>query len=390
MLSRIKISGFRSLEDVDIELAPLTVLYGPTASGKSSLLYALIVFKNFLTDPGRKVNSFMDLGFMHLGEFGDCVSRRMNAIGIKVSTKTKTYGITLQETSARLLVETPLGKISGEVEIPYFLNRNFQAKVEQEKEKYIVNWNGIFATAFVDKPIPVSDARSQTIGITFSILPEYIRTKVDIVPHRRGFFKPIYTPTKVSSIPVSEDEVATLIINEPTLAPKISIDLEKILNKDFRVYTPPGTATAFFISTDKSSKTPVNLVNDGFGVNQLVYLLAKLHRPEIGTLLIEEPEVHLHPTVIRSLVRTLCSIIREEGKQIILTTHSEVFVTSLLAAVRRKEIAPTDAKCYLVRKEKHESVFEEQKINSNGQIEGGLASFVEGELEDLKEFFGKK
>ncbi|MEM3738683.1 MAG: AAA family ATPase, partial [Thermoplasmata archaeon] len=206
----------------------------------------------------------------------------------------------------------------------------------------------------------------------------------------RGFFKPIYTPTKVSSIPVSEDEVATLIINEPTLAPKISIDLEKILNKDFRVYTPPGTATAFFISTDKSSKTPVNLVNDGFGVNQLVYLLAKLHRPEIGTLLIEEPEVHLHPTVIRSLVRTLCSIIREEGKQIILTTHSEVFVTSLLAAVRRKEIAPTDAKCYLVRKEKHESVFEEQKINSNGQIEGGLASFVEGELEDLKEFFGKK
>ncbi|MEM3738772.1 MAG: AAA family ATPase, partial [Thermoplasmata archaeon] len=65
MLSRIKISGFRSLEDVDIELAPLTVLYGPTASGKSSLLYALIVFKNFLTDPGRKVNSFMDLGFMH-------------------------------------------------------------------------------------------------------------------------------------------------------------------------------------------------------------------------------------------------------------------------------------------------------------------------------------
>ena len=33
--------------------------------------------------------------------------------------------------------------------------------------------------------------------------------------------------------------------------------------------------------------------------------------------------------------------------------------------------------------------FEEQKIYENGQIEGGLSTFIEGELEDLEIFFGK-
>jgi hypothetical protein len=57
--------------------------------------------------------------------------------------------------------------------------------------------------------------------------------------------------------------------------------------------------------------------------------------------------------------------------------------------VRKKDIKPTDVKCYLVRKEKKSTVFEEQKIDENGQIEGGLSSFMEGELEDLKVFFEK-
>ena len=41
MLKRIRIKGFKSLKDVEVELKPLTVLFGPNASGKSNFLDAL-------------------------------------------------------------------------------------------------------------------------------------------------------------------------------------------------------------------------------------------------------------------------------------------------------------------------------------------------------------
>jgi hypothetical protein len=61
---------------------------------------------------------------------------------------------------------------------------------------------------------------------------------------------------------------------------------------------------------------------------------------------------------------------------------------SLLALVARNEIDPAGLACYHVKKEKRTSSFERQTVNEKGQIEGGLASFLEGELEDMKAFLG--
>src|SRR4051794_25341053 len=41
MLKRIKVQGYKSLTDLEVELKPLSVLFGPHASGKSNLLEAL-------------------------------------------------------------------------------------------------------------------------------------------------------------------------------------------------------------------------------------------------------------------------------------------------------------------------------------------------------------
>ena len=41
MLKRIRIKGYKSLEDIDVRLTQLVVLFGPNAAGKSNLLDAL-------------------------------------------------------------------------------------------------------------------------------------------------------------------------------------------------------------------------------------------------------------------------------------------------------------------------------------------------------------
>jgi predicted ATPase len=54
MLKRIKIQGYKSLADVEVHLQPLTVLFGPNASGKSNFLDALQLLSRIATSDNIK------------------------------------------------------------------------------------------------------------------------------------------------------------------------------------------------------------------------------------------------------------------------------------------------------------------------------------------------
>lgn len=234
---------------------------------------------------------------------------------------------------------------------------------------------------------PEGQEHASRIERELNRIAEMIR-ETDIAPQRRGFYKPTYSPTPLSPLPWSDDEVASMIISDQFLAPRISVRAERIVDRDFRIYIPPGTALAFLQSTEKATVTPSLLVNDGYGVNQIIYLLAKLLRPQAHVVLIEEPEVHLHPAVQRKLAREMGRIVQEEEKQVLLTTHSETFVSSLLALVAEGSFPARDLALYFCEKQGWHTNFTRQAVNEDGQVEGGLRSFLEAELEDLKKILG--
>ena len=41
MIKRLKVTGYKSLNDVEIHFQPLSVIFGPNAAGKSNILDAL-------------------------------------------------------------------------------------------------------------------------------------------------------------------------------------------------------------------------------------------------------------------------------------------------------------------------------------------------------------
>ena len=49
MLKRMKISNYKSLEDIEVELSPLSVLFGPNAAGKSNFVDALQLLSRIAT-----------------------------------------------------------------------------------------------------------------------------------------------------------------------------------------------------------------------------------------------------------------------------------------------------------------------------------------------------
>ena len=183
--------------------------------------------------------------------------------------------------------------------------------------------------------------------------------------------------------------MSSLIAKDRHLKHKITSSLERVLNRRFEVDNEIGEPKFYMTSVDKKSEVSASLVNDGFGVNQLVYMLAKVLRPDAAIVCIEEPEIHLHPTAIRLLARELNDIVnKESNKRLLISTHSEQFIRAFTTLVAEGNLSPDDLALYLVTKEGKTSKFTRNEVNEKGQIEGGLRSFIEGELEDLKVFLG--
>ena len=276
--------------------------------------------------------------------------------------------------------------MTAQVTVPYAASQSFPFTITRGEDEFAVNWNGFASTVASKSGTP--EAQSKAVGIAEALnsTVEAIK-RVDVCPHRRGFFKPNYSPAALTSTPTSEDEVATLIINDQNAPPRISINTVEVFDRDFRTFTPPGTATTFLQTTEqKGARVPGLLVNDGFGVNQVVYMLAKIHRQEAETILIEEPEIHLHPTVIRKFARVLAHLATDEDKQLVFTTHSEQFLLSLPACVKEGLLKAEHLRCYHVLRERKQTTFVHEAVSSGGQISGGLSSFVEAELQDIKTF----
>jgi AAA15 family ATPase/GTPase len=93
IIKTIKIKGFRSVKEQVLELAPLTFLYGPNAAGKSSLFYALNVFKKIILNPNQSVDAFFNLDFINLGSFRQIVfgHKDEDAIAFSINVRKKVF-----------------------------------------------------------------------------------------------------------------------------------------------------------------------------------------------------------------------------------------------------------------------------------------------------------
>jgi predicted ATPase len=160
-----------------------------------------------------------------------------------------------------------------------------------------------------------------------------------------------------------------------------------MIDRVFQVRYIGGTANFNLQARDRATGLICDLVNEGFGTNQLVTILAKCLRDEVSTVCIEESEIHLHPELMDKLVDTFVKISQEEDKSFIISTHSEHIVLSLLNEVAKNKIKPEDVCIYYLSKDGKETRIERQEINEKGQIKGGLKSFYEAELKQVKDFF---
>lgn len=405
MIRKIHIENFRSIREENLELGKITVLTGANNSGKSSILYGLMVLQDFVFNPNQSLEELFALPFINLGGFEEVKSRFSNHsktpdfIKLGVTCDTDEYEqdqvqynllLSKARTLLNLLSVSCQFRFNAflDIGLPYTGNieKAFIASSKDENKEVKFQWNGF--NAWVNSSPMPSNKDEQNLAIALNS-PVKALSSTDFIPINRGFTKPHYNLVPMTGIVNSEEEIATLLKTESiadTLG-MVNSYLEEIAERIIEL--PSNGAPGLFSLKAKNTKTGQSnfLVNEGAGTNQLVTIFAKVFQHNKQFTCIDEPEIHLHPSMVRKLAKSFVEISNNFSKQFLVSTHSEHFVQALLSCVAEGKIKPDDIKVYQLAMTENGTNVERQSINEKGQIEGGLSHFYESELADFKSMF---
>ena len=89
---------------------------------------------------------------------------------------------------------------------------------------------------------------------------------------------------------------------------------------------------------------PRNLIDVGYGVSQVLPVITEMLRPDARTMfLLQQPEVHLHPSAQAALGSLFCQV-AAEGRQLVVETHSDHLMDRVRMDVRDRKtnLTPDD------------------------------------------------
>ena len=268
---------------------------------------------------------------------------------------------------------------------PYPLNRIHKLKfgIKDVDEVGEFHWNGIKYVEMEGDQV-YSNLSAQVD------LPAKKLSTIDVIPTTRGFTKPVFNTIPLNGHIYTEDEVATLLAIDKDLQSKVALYFGKLTGKQFSISIQPGMGFFYLQVREEDGSFSTELVNQGMGMNQIIFLLAKILYSKNRLVCIDEPEIHLHPSLMEQFVKVLVEIADKENKQFIFSTHSEHWLLSMLAEVNDGNLMAEDLKVYYLEKTDQETSIQPQMVLSNGQIEGGLKNFMEAQMRLTERFFDIK
>lgn len=128
-------------------------------------------------------------------------------------------------------------------------------------------------------------------------------------------------------------------------------------------------AAAFSAHGADEPQVEADLVNVGIGVSQVLPVLVLcLAAPPGSTVLLEQPELHLHPAV-QSRLGDFFAACALSGRQIVIETHSEHLINRFRLLVARGQLDPeVDVSLNFIERDDYGSDVEEIKIGPDGTL----------------------
>ena len=134
-----------------------------------------------------------------------------------------------------------------------------------------------------------------------------------------------------------------------------------------------------------------NLIDVGYGVSQVLPLLVDLLEPNGSSrLLLQQPEVHLHPSAQAQLGSLLCATAGAQC-QLIVETHSDYIVDRILLDLRdkRTDLKPDDVSILYFERDDLSVTIHSIRIDDEGNVldaPAGYRGFFRDELKRVIDY----
>ncbi|MGA8849379.1 MAG: AAA family ATPase [Dehalococcoidia bacterium] len=407
VLRRIFVENFRAFDELDISLSKVNLFFGPNNAGKSAILsavnllaqtlesadpYAAVLLRGkfedlgsyrdmvYANDPKRRVK--IGLGFdisevvpaapsrgkrrerettEYEGELAveleyQPKNRRIVVGGTNIKTRGETILATrLAEGGDRQVVEMVASRI-GEISARR-LNRLLQLN------HFVPTLTPPFGRQWKQSDINAVFRLYREL-INFGFAVNELLNGVEFIGPFRSKAERVYALSgeSPSTVGVRGDKAVDVVISDYLargkrrrgVAKKVSMWLQ---NAEIAQLIQPQIISPRHVEIQVShfrSGEYQNLADVGYGCSQILPILAAgFSRPSGSTLIVEQPELHLHPKAQAEL-GTFVLDVKERGLQVLIETHSEHLLLRLQSHVASGKLQPEDVAIYYVYTDKIE------------------------------------
>ena len=133
-----------------------------------------------------------------------------------------------------------------------------------------------------------------------------------------------------------------------------------------------------------------NLMDVGFGVSQVLPALAALFRADGPPMfLLQQPELHLHPSAQAALGSLFCRT-AESGRQLIIETHSEYILDRIRMDLRDRQttLKPDDVTILYFERSDHDVRIHSLRIDEQGNVLGAPDGYGQFFMDEVRRSVG--
>ena len=402
MFTRLRLKNFKSWKDTgNIALRPITGFFGPNSSGKSSIFQTLLLMKQTIDSPDRGlIFHFGDRNTpVNLGDFESVIRnhnfdnilsmalRWISHFEVRIPTlfggggisEGKQMGFEVQtqqgkERTAESLYLKQMAytigrrkfgmrRTSGNTTYELFPNKPRDVSLHEKTEHY-----GSVGRPFKFYDFPYwADDYFGSDAFTFDLkynLDMQLQHTYYLGPLRAYPYR-IYAgsgaqPPDVG--PRGEYVVDALLSSRQhgqrmrvggfenyTIEEYVALWLKRLgLVYDFRIKPVTESRRLFEVVVQKSPHAAEVLLTDiGFGVSQILPILVLcFYVPAGSVVILDQPDIHLHPSVQAGLADVFIDAWKTRGVQVLFESHSEHLLRRLQRRIAEEELRQQDVGVY--------------------------------------------